>query len=895
MKSRYHINISEVITLLLLLCLGTDRAMGQEAVPVDVNCKVTIYNKYSKKESTEVVLWNFFANIDKAKDVAKRVNDINKNGNSDLLQTTTALEKIKKANNITRKSKGNGRFSFKGISGMGIVVIYEDECEAQAFEVKAGKSDYELKFEVQRIADVEATGKRKLKPRTTIIETDNGMEMFKIQIPIEEELIKESSRLIIQTYAVDCMTDDTVDYCKPVVYEEGEYHDLQDKRMDYDFFQNDKLAKGYASGGIPTFIDTTIVYEKPDKKRSYKGPSKYAIEDYHHVYYTNTVGGSCLRIRPFKFLDFSVAIPEMQLTEEFRDDVEDVMDDKNIVLNLKFVQGKDELTDDSINVVEQDKLVRELKSHGENLVAPVIVGTASPEGSEKINKELAEKRARKARAMVAPYLSRKTQLSVQTKIYTWDDVATELANLRRADEAQAVREVIAASGSNKLALDKAIRELPFYEASVVPIMNNMRMMRCNYSVIVAHKMEPDEAVDAYYRNKKEYLSGEKSLSGGDYYNLYDNITDTVELDTVTMMAYKWLKAKPVDDLYGQKMAPYVYYRMARLLQRHGTPDTLLLAPFIDDSVGIDIMVNKYGEAVKMNRQDIYVAQAMNYYQLQKFNKAQEYINYLKDYGKTPPGLDKLEMFMNLKNYYGRDEDNPDFIRARDFILNSSDENKAILYTEIPEWRVSFEDTDDLINKLENNNPKKWYLKGLLWSTKADGEQPRLDEYYPEEDNDGFRRLTKAEEDSLIRFNYAEFEEYEKQLKEYMENHKDDVETEPVDISGIKHYLAYFHRCFQIEPTFKRYYFSEGHIDDDMRKKYKYLKKDFAGYEEVFKLLQVRDDRRREELMPSEDDEEDIDGVNGAEGSETARPSDASHESQSSQDSSQSSESSDKEQ
>lgn len=867
MKSGHNALAYITVTLLMLFCLGTTGAGAQEGNPdiMDISCKVTLINKAAdKKEFTESVTYALFSSKSKADEVAGRIERIFRD--SDPMKVDENIKKIKRAEKIVRTSKPNGRFTAKVLPGMGVIVIGENDGVVSAFEVKPGKTEYPIVFEVNRTVGTSVKGNRKLKPRTTIIETDNGEEMFRIQIPIDEDLIKESSRLIIQTYAIDCLTDDTIAYCRPIVYEESEYHDLQDKRMDYDFFKNDKLAVGYSTGGIPTFIDTMIVYEKPDKKRSYKGPSKYVIEDYHHVYFENVVGGSCLRIRPFKFLDFSVAIPEMALTEDFHEIADVVVDNVQTDLHLKFVQGKDELTEDSINDVERAKIVRELQSYGTELLTPTIIGTASPEGSEKINRELADKRARKARAFISPYLSSRARPNVQTKIYTWGDLADELAKRRRTDEAQAVREAIATNSGNKPALDRAIRELPFYEASVVPIMDNMRVMKCVYSYVKQHVMEPDEAVDAYYRNKKAYLSGEKSLSSGDYYNIYSLITDTMELDTVTIMAYNWLKKKSEDALYGEKIAPYVYYRMARLLQRHGTPDTLLLAPFIDDSVGIDITTIKEGVPVKMNRQDIYVAQAMNYYLLQKFSKAQEYINYLKDYGKTPQGLDKLEMFMTLKNKFGRAEDDEDFIKAKEFVLNSSDENKAILYTEVPDWRISFEDTDDLINRLENNNPKKWYLKGILWATKADTE-PDLSEFYADEDDGGFHKLSMEEEDNLMVKDPAAYAKYRLDLEAYNEAHKDDpqptevVEEESVSTVGIKHYLAYFHRSFQIEPTFKRLYYNEGHIDEEMRKKHKYLKKDFAGYEEVFKLLQVRDDRRREELMPANDGEDITDHEN----------------------------------
>lgn len=843
---------------LFLLCLGTEGAGAQKREQIHVNCKVTLFNKLTKKEIHDKVSWGFCANMDAANKIVRNVESLS--SSDDPLKVYDNLKRIKRDGKITRTTGNNGIIRDNFLPGMAVIVISDEDCRAAAFEVMAGQTEYEMRFEVQRLPGTKKTGVKKRIPRGTIIETDNGEERFNINIPIDKDLIKESTRLIIQTYAVDCLTEDTMDYCKPIVYEGENYHELQDKRMDFDYFKNDKLKDGYDESNVlypgeNAEINTTIIYKKPDIHRSYKGPSVFALEDYHHVYYKDSLGGSCLRIRPFKFLDFSVAFPDMELSTDFQEVAETQLGDVAIDLHLKFEVGKDVLTADSINQTEQENLIKELTLAGDELIAPAIVGTASPDGSDRVNRELAEKRARKAQSLIAPYLPRKARPSVKTMLYTWNDVADELERKRMRNEAQAVRDIVAANG-NETAADQAMKKLEFYDTAIMPILEDMRVMKCTYSYIKEYVMNADEAVAAYYRDKKEYMSGKKRFSNGDYYNLYATITDSVELDTITMMAYNQLKKS--SNIYSEKIAPYVYDRMARLQQRLGVPDTTILAPFIDQFETdttynkIDMFVTmKDGSEVKMNRRDICVTQAMNFYQLQQFKRAQEFVNWLKTANEPPAGLRRLEMFMTLKNKYMVAEDDQDFIEAKEFVMNSSDENKAILYTEIPEWRNTFKETDDLITRLDNSNPKKWYLKGILWASKTETE-PSLSDFYVRND-DEFKILSKEEEDKLISEDYAAFEAYEKKLKEYREKHKDDeAEAESVDITNIKHYLAYFHQSFKMQPSYRQLYYNEGHIDEDMREKYKYLKKDFAGYDEVFKLLQVRDDRRRAELMPEED-------------------------------------------
>ena len=70
----------------------------------------------------------------------------------------------------------------------------------------------------------------------------------------------------------------------------------------------------------------------------------------------------------------------------------------------------------------------------------------------------------------------------------------------------------------------------------------------------------------------------------------------------------------------------------------------------------------------------------------------------------------------------------------------------------------------------------------------------------------------------------------------------------VDNKEVRHYLAYFHHCFKMQPEYLKLYYRDGQIGDELRKKYKYLRKDVPEYERLFKLLKRRDDKRRIEVM-----------------------------------------------
>ena len=67
-------------------------------------------------------------------------------------------------------------------------------------------------------------------------------------------------------------------------------------------------------------------------------------------------------------------------------------------------------------------------------------------------------------------------------------------------------------------------------------------------------------------------------------------------------------------------------------------------------------------------------------------------------------------------------------------------------------------------------------------------------------------------------------------------------------SQVKHYLAYFHHAFKMQPNYLRLYYGDGQVDEETRKKIKYSRKDVPEYERLFTLLQRRDAKRREQLM-----------------------------------------------
>lgn len=850
MRKKYLSNIPRlglVAMLSLLTCL-TIHAQD----PFDINCEIQVYNKQDNTFLKSATLWGSFNTLAKAR---QAMDDIHRQCDkaSDVEATAKALQK--KYNIVNPVSK-IGKFTTTAVDGMAFLVMTPEDYEMSVFEIKNGKTNYVVRIDVKRIRTIVAKGRLREKDvieSGPVVDTGDGYEKFNIHIRQKAGIGRKSARLIVQPIAVDCQNDDTVGYCDPVVIEGKSYHKLQVKRMGYNYMKNDSLSRGYRNhyqfeDNEPIDQTFSVLYKKPNINRTYKGPSVISFEDYHHVYKRDEADGTCLRIRPFKFLDFTPALAGMELTEEFQQPALSTVSEYNQELNLSYDVGQAEYRRDSLNEMTLNKLVNELRSHGDYLMSINIEGAASPDGSVGLNTDLAQKRASNALSTIISRLGRHVPLPrPKVKVYTWEDVAAALATKGQKAAADSIYEITSQNKGD--AADKFIGALPFYTSKIIPVLEGQRKMSCSYRVRLQHILTSTEAVQAYYDNKKLPQKERIRFSEGDYFNLLANVTDSTEQDSITVQAYNFLKSQ-VDFPY-KKLSPYVANRMAIINLKRGTPDPRVLEPFIDFTMGIDRpKVIDEIVTVKVNRHEIMMNQAVTYYQDQKMDTAQYFINKLKAANMSSENISKLETFMNLRRYYGRTnltaEEQRALIAAKNYVLNSGNENKAILYTEIPEWDEK-EQAEDYVDMLNDNDAKKWYLKGLIWSRKVD----KQTELFNEENTEDSTAFHKLSDEELEKIPVEKQNEYYNKLAKYEAEHKDDKpqeETEQTDLSRKPFYLAYFQHSFDMMPTYIRFYYMEGHIEDAQRKRYKYKNADIPTYRMMFERLKVMDNARKEELQ-----------------------------------------------
>lgn len=717
-------------TLVLLFFTGVlSRLSAQEVLSVKGNVALMnhIDNKVEELKNAEEVLFGMgtVENMTKAKAEIDQI----RMGPGEEWEKEDKVKKIRSKYKITSKTRGTKKtFKKEVMADMALLFVTQiDSRTSEVIMMRPGQTEYRVEIRVERLGEAIGTGKAQL---VSIkggggADADDGNERIKINIHLLPGSARSDARMIIQPYLVDCVSEDTVMNCEPVVFEGKKYHSLQNRRMAFNYTRNDILAKYFHNSVLledegRVDFDTMLVVPKPDKKRTYKGPYTYTFEDYHHVYEEDGFEGTCLKPRPFKLLDFSPALANLKLTSEFYEEAESKIQNKAQDLSLSFEVGSDVLLDDPENERERDKLLKELQSYGSDLVNPVIEGGASPDGSRSTNEALARKRAERAKAMFRPFLPSTIRISTTTKVYSWTDVVDELKRRGAAEEVEAMTAILSSGRGDEIGLTRAMKAIPTYATVIEPVLTKFRTMKCKYRVVASRVLTPEEVVDEFHKNKKLYISGEKHFSNGDYYNLFTNIEDSLELDELTYMAYRDITSEEEYQNISP-MAPYVCNRMALLNLKRGLAKSSVLDPFIDYSRQKINAKKGISETnvITVNRREICINQAVTYYQLQQMDSARHLIHLVEAAGVQDKNLEMLKHFMRMKELHFKDrtpEEQVEYNKAKDIVLGVSDENKAILYTEIDEWDMR-DKGREWVAKMDDGNPKKWYLKGILAADK----------------------------------------------------------------------------------------------------------------------------------------------------------------------------------
>lgn len=784
-----------------------------------------------------------------------------------------------------------------------LILIQHNDGNWSNFNVKTTSGDNKFEFKCKRIADgqfeyevfirgeiqldeVKKTGEFKIQKgnRRGSVDLGDDIERWSYDFELPKIPNEKDSRVIILPYAVDCMTDDTIAYLPPCTYEGREYHKLQEKRKGFNYLGNDPLggkrvqikehiqmdtihrpdtiykrvkkdAKGKLvyDGDKPVYeeirenrdslivkrwtdtlstvgfiklieelqhdengkirIDTVIEWKKPNPKNTYRGVLKVYVEDYHHIIHEMEDPGTCLRQTPFKFLQMGAVAMDLKLNkDEFYESALEKPSDAAESLDINFKHGTAEIIEDSAYFASMQKLrelISDIEGKGGKILSAELSAYASPDGNDKINMELADKRAKAAKAKIAISSLARVQIKTTPFIDTWDHTAEMLEETEHPAEAQIIRDALERHNKNSQAAYQDIRKYPTYVEVIKPTLQKQCRIEFSAKYWVKKVLTPKEAVAAYYKKKND------NFSNGDYYNIYAELKDSAEIDTLTEIVYNKLIKR--GKRYDVKIATYVMNKMALLSIKRGRPDSTILIPLIDETGGtlrLNTIKRDYTgirNSYTQNRPEVLLNQAVIFYLLEKKDRAKYFVDMLELNGWSSEELIKLKNYLTFKMFYGRtdltDQQQAAFNNSIEYVANAGENNRAVLYTEFDDLHRTELAWPHVI-KMKDTDPIKWYLLGLLWA-KRNGREI----LYPLPEAETLRPRPEG-----IDMN--------------------------VNINGYPYYLAYFQKCFEIDKNFKKHYFKEGTISEEMRKKrfHAYKEKRIPQYHKIFALRYYEDKR-----------------------------------------------------
>lgn len=528
------------------------------------------------------------------------------------------------------------------------------------------------------------------------------------------------SRLIIQPYVLNCETNDTVDFLKPLVYDGKEYHLTQTRKMGYDLTR-DKLEKYIKQQPLVNdrmvieWEDTVTV---PDPNVNYSCYADFCIEDYYHIPFKKTYQiNTCENKRPLKFLQYSLIAMDMDF-QKYPEKAQIEKYDTEDLVELNFEINSDQLTDDPKNQESltgiRKQLNKILNEPGAMLKEFHVMGKASPEGYYQTNLALAEKRMKRIQQEVTQILPASVRERVyqnpQAEVASWSEVATLLEADSLTETADFIRKVVKESPNDINRQGQKIRTRKDYRTAIVPYLERLRQVKylCRYDI---YREPTDQEVLENFQRKG--LDG--IYTRYEYWKLMQLLKDNQEKEAVARKAYE-------ESL--RMKAPWVLAgnTLAKLLLERDVTDTQILEPLIDRTI---FTVNYERKNMDTGRTDIINPVEVVVNQLCMYIKAGDFEN-ASVMAKLIPA--EYKEFNLVKAYawamggYFHGGNTPEEAQRAEqtfqTICRSSAQNEAVmnLALETPQGDAQAE---KVLEQMPEGNPVKWYLKAIIAARKGD--------------------------------------------------------------------------------------------------------------------------------------------------------------------------------
>ena len=523
------------------------------------------------------------------------------------------------------------------------------------------------------------------------------------------------SRLIVQPYVLNCATNDTVAFLKPLVYDGKEYHLTQTRRMGYDL-KRDPLEPYIQSRPLVNermvieWQDTVTV---PDPNVNYSCYADFCIEDYNNVPFRKTYQiNTCENKRPLKFLQYDLTALDMDF-QKYPEKAQVEKFDTEDQVELSFEINSDRLTDDPKNQESlagiRKKLNLILNEPGAMLKEFHVIG-----GYYQQNLQLAQKRMQRIQQEVVGVLphavAERVYQNPQAEVASWNEVAELLEKDSLMETAGFIRKVVRELPDQMNRQGQRIKASKDYRTVIVPYLERLRQVKylCRYDI---YREPTDEEVMAAYRRKG--LDG--MYTRYEYWKLLQLLKDSQEKEAVARKAYE-------ESLSMKRPWVLAGNTLAKLYLEKDVTDTRILEPLIDRTI---FTVNYERKNMDTGRTEIINPIEVVVNQLCMYIKAGDFEN-ASVMAKLIPAdykeFDLVKAYAWAMGGYFQGGNTPEETQraAETFrtICQSSVQNEAVmnLALETPQGNAQAE---KVLEQMADESPVKWYLKAVTEARKGD--------------------------------------------------------------------------------------------------------------------------------------------------------------------------------
>lgn len=444
-------------------------------------------------------------------------------------------------------------------------------------------------------------------PEAGTIEGNNFM--VNTPIPMPKQFGQPNRRLIIQPYLIDCGTEDTVQFMKPIIMDGEEFNLTQDRRMAFDM-AHDALSQYIDQkrklSEEPFVIDINDTVHVDNPRKMYSARCKMILTDYTHAPFREDYQLSTCKIRrPLQFLEFN--FPDFELDpNEYKETPRREKRNTAGNISLTFLVGKAQLDpEDPANEEQMTKLKNDLleiiNGEGTTLKEFKITGVSSPEGRYASNLALSKQRTNFALQQITSVIpasawARVYKHPTETRVATWDEVADLLETDSLFTEAEEIRKIAAKFPKSPDAQFASIARLPYYSTLIKDRLPRLRTVHYEYKHEIFRELNPDEILDRY-KNDLEYREGKKQFTRYEYWHLFQMVKDSVEAEKVFRRAYKETKTYDPDPA---KQKPWILAanNLAVSYLKRDTFDVEILRPLIDLSRKVN-QIDRFDDGISV--------------------------------------------------------------------------------------------------------------------------------------------------------------------------------------------------------------------------------------------------------------------------------------------------------